>query len=360
MVASLVETASGLVLRTSSLSSSVLDFDSVALAEGGEQRLANGFGGFAWSQAGVYNPDGAIPGYVAASGQNIAFIAEAANNEVAGYEDAAAGSALTLTRDAPFSLTSARFTAAFRDDVTITVRAYADQDGTQVIGQKTFTVDRGALDLIDFTAGLDFGSFNGAARVEVNGNDGDAATADYFGLDDLTFTTGTETDRAVTRLGFDDLGLAPGGETPIADGYLGFDWSQIGAYRPDGALPGYATASGDSIAFIAEANNSEVAGYEDAAAGSAAVISRADAFEFVGASFSAAFRDDLDIVIRGYADEAGQELVAEVTITADRGTAQAFTFLDGAFADIRRLEFNANDTNAATSDYFGFDDLLIA
>lgn len=358
-MADLVQTPSGLVLRTSSLVSNLLDFDAPALAEGAEARIADGFGGFRWLQAGIYNPDGAIPGYVAASGQNLAFIAEANGGQVPGYEDAAPGTALTLIRDEPFSLTSARFTAAFRDGVVITVTAFADEAGTVAIGQKTLVVDRAALALADFTDGLDFGTFAGARRVSFSSDDANGATSDYFGIDDLAFDTGSVTDRPVTVIGFDDIALGAGGEAPLADGYAGFDWSQAGVYRPDGAIPGYTAASGPNLAFIAEANGNEVAGYEDAAAGAPFALSRADAFEFVGGAFSAAFRDDLAITIRGYADAAGTQLVAEAVIVADRGAAAEFTFTAGEFAGIRRLELAADDGNAATSDYFGVDDLLV-
>lgn len=327
-----------------------LNFDEITLAEGGEQRLANGFGGFNWLQAGVYNPNGAIPGYVATSGQNILFIAEAGTSEIGGYEDAARGTPLTITRSAAFNLESLDISSAFRPGLTVTIRAYADEGGAHVIGQKTVTVGLGEQQDVSFLGGLDFGTFLGAQRVEFSANDGNDATLDYFGIDDLTFS---DTNSVV--LNFDDIALIAGGETPLAN-YQGFTFSQTGVYSPDGSIPGYTVASGSNLAFIAEAQNNEVNGYANPA-GSPVVITNSSQFSFLGGAFSAAFRSGLDITIRGYADEAGTQLVAERTIVVNQGAADQFSFLNGEFAGLLRLEFNANDGNAATSDYFGFDDL---
>lgn len=331
--------------------STVLDFENFALAGGAEQRIGNGYGGFNWLQAGVYNPDGAIAGYVASSGQNIAFIAEAGNSEISGYEDAARGTPLVITRDDPFILASAVFTSAFQSSLTITARAYADSAGQHLIGQLTFAVGSGNTAATSFLDGLDFGTFSGATRVEFNGNDGNAATLDYFGLDDLTYALSSR-----TVLTFDDIALAPGGETPIID-YQGFSFSETGAYRPDGSLPGYTASSGANIAFIAEAAGNEVSGYDNVAAGSPVVISNDSTFAFLGGNFAAAFRDNISVTIRGYSDAAGANLVAETTIVARQGSADRFNFDNGEFAGLHRLEFASNDGNPATPDYFGFDDL---
>lgn len=328
----------------------VLNFDQITLAEGDEQRLANGFGGFNWLQAGVYNPNGAIAGYVASSGQNILFVSEAGNFEVPGYEDAARGTPLTMTRSAAFNLESLDISSAFRPGLTVTVRAYADEGGAHVIGQRTVTVGVGEQQNVSFLGGLDFGTFLGAHRVEFSANDGDDSTLDYFGIDNLTFS-----DTTTVLLDFDDITLAAGGEAPISS-YRGFSFSQTGVYSPNGTLPGYTTSSGANLAFIAEANNNEVGGYDNAA-GSPVVITNTSEFSFLGGAFSAAFRSGLEITIRGYADEAGTQLVAERTIVANQGTADQFDFLNGEFAGLHRIEFNANDGNAATNDYFGFDDL---
>ena len=329
----------------------ILNFDDIALNEGGEQRLANGYGGFNWLQAGVYNPDGALPGYAATSGANVLFIAEAGGRDVGGYEDAAPGSALVMTRADAFSLQSFNLSSSFQSALTVTIRAYADEAGAHLIGQKTVTVGLAEQASISLLGGLDFGTFLGATRVEFNANDGNDGTADYFGIDNLSFV-----DTPRTVLDFEDFALAPGGETPLTN-YRGFTFVETGIYRPDGGLPGYATSSGNTIAFIAEANGNEVGGYEGAAAGSPVVITNANEFTFLGGNFSAAFRDGLVVTIRGYADEGGTQLVHEAQITARQGSADLFDFLNGEFAGLHRLEFSANDGNPATSDYFGFDDL---
>ncbi len=327
-----------------------LNFDDITLAEGGEQRLANGFGGFNWLQAGIYNPDGAIAGYVATSGQNVLFIAEAANREVDGYDDAAAGTPLTLTRATAFNLETLNLSSAFQPTLTVTIRAFADEAGTSLIGQKTVVVGSAEQQQVSFLDDLDFGTFLGAQRVEFSGNDGDASTLDYFGIDDLTFSDTTN-----IVLNFDDITLTPGGELPLAD-YQGFTFSQTGVYQPDGSVPGYTTASGTNLAFIAEAGNFDVEGYENPA-GSPVVITNANQFSFLGGSFSAAFRSGVEVTIRGFADAAGTELVSERTIIVNADIAEQFSFLNGEFAGLQRLEFDANDGNASTIDYVGFDNL---
>lgn len=328
-----------------------LTFDEISLAEGGEQRLANGFGGFNWLEAGVYNPNGAIAGYVATSGQNVLFIAEAGNSEVDGYEDAARGTPLTITRSDAFNLDSLNISSAFQPGLQVTIRAYADEGGDHVIGQKTITVGLAEQQNVSFNNGLDFGTFLGAHRVEFSANDGNNATLDYFGIDNLSYS-----DTTIVVLDFDDITLAPGGETPLTN-YQGFTFSETGVYRPDGAIAGYTVSTGQNLAFIAEANNNEIAGYESSPAGSPVVITNTSEFSFLGGAFSAAFRPGLEITIRGYSDAAGTQLVAERTITATTGTASEFDFLNGEFAGLHRLEFNANDGNPLTSDYFGFDAL---
>lgn len=328
-----------------------LTFDSFNLSEGGEQRVPDGYGGFTWKQAGVYNPDGSIAGYTATSGQNILFIAEAGNSEIGGYEDAAAGTPLVITRDSAFTLDSLTLSSAFTTGLTVTIRAYADADGQHLIGQKTVTTTLAAQDLVSFASGLDFGTFLGATRVEFSANDGNAATRDYFGIDNLTYHL-----TPTTVIDFDSITLAPGSETRLSS-IDGFTFSETGVYHPDGQLPGYAVASGSNLAFIAEANNNNVAGYEDFAAGSPVVITNDAEFTFLGGAFSALARDDLSITVRGYADAAGQTLVGEFTISADRGVAEFFAFDNGQLAGLHRIEFISNDGNPSTNDYFGFDDL---
>lgn len=326
----------------------VLTFDDIALSGGSEARIGNGYGGFTWIEAGVYSPDGGLPGYVAASGANLAFIAEANSNEVGGYEDSFAGTPFIVIRDTPFALDSAAFVAAFRDGLTITVRAYADVDANVLIGTKTFSASFGVPQVQDFTSGVD-GTFFGATRLEFSANDGDSSTNDYFGIDDLTFTNL----RPVT-LDFEESTLGGGAESRLLSSQ-GFQFGQTGVYAPDGSIPGYAAGSGNNIGFIAEANGKDVPGYEDAAPGAPVVITNADAFAFLGGGFSAAFRDGLTVTVRGYADADGTQLVAETAITFDRGSIQSFDV--SGFAGLHRLEFVSDDGDANTNDYFGFDDL---
>jgi len=159
-------------------------------------------------------------------------------------------------------------------------------------------------------------------------------------------------------ISFDDIILDEGAEARIPDGYAGFHWLQAGVYNPDGSL-GYTAGSGQNLAFIAEANGNEVGGYEDAAAGTPFVMTRAQPFDLVSADFSAAFRDGLVITITAYADEAGTIPLGSTTITVDRGSSQGFDFDEAVFGGARRIEFNANDGNASTSDYFGIDNLAV-
>lgn len=330
-----------------------LTFDDIALAEGAEARIADGYAGFSWTQAGVYNPDGAIGGYTTSTGQNLAFISEAGGVEIAGYEDAASGTPFVITRETAFDLISADFSAASRDGTVITVSAYADSEGTTLLGTVTLTANRGTAQTVNFDAAL----FSNAERIEFSANDGNAATADYFGIDTLVLR-----EAVPVTLSFDDIALSEGGEAPLADGYGGFDWAGVGVYNPDGAIAGYQATSGSNLAFLAEANGGDIAGYEDHAGGTAAVLTNADGFTFLGGSFSAAGRNDVDIVITAYADVAGTQQIGQATIQIDQG-AQGFSFdatnVTGTFANATRLEFASNDGNAATNDYFGFDDLLL-
>lgn len=171
-------------VATSGPSVLTLTFDEIALGDGAEQRIADGYGGFTWVQAGIYNPDGTY-GYLQGSGNNLAFIAEAGDFEVAGYEDAAHGAPLVFTRGTAFDLLGARFSSAYQEGLLITARAYADEAGTQLVGELQFRAGLNALTDIDFAGGAAAGRFSGIRRVELNGNDGDISTRDYFGLDDL-------------------------------------------------------------------------------------------------------------------------------------------------------------------------------
>ncbi|MBK1658552.1 hypothetical protein [Paracraurococcus ruber] len=168
-----------------------LDFEAFGLAPGAETKVVD-YGGFHWNQAGAVNVGpqsvyAAGSGYTAASGSSIGFIAEAGGFEVDGYASPA-GTALSFTSDAAFTLNAAAFSAAFRDGLTITVTAFSDVAGTHAIGSKAFVVDRDLLSLIHFDDGSAQGTFAGARRIEFASNDHDSSTSDYFGFDDLTFT----------------------------------------------------------------------------------------------------------------------------------------------------------------------------
>jgi VCBS repeat-containing protein len=161
-----------------------------------------------------------------------------------------------------------------------------------------------------------------------------------------------ETPASAAILTFDDVpggALADGAEQPLTD-YAGFTFSQAGIYNPDGSL-GYATSSGTTLAFFAEARGSDVPGYPGVA-GSPLVIERADGtdFDFYSADFSSAFASSLPVTVRAYDDGA---LVGEVTIQVPNGAAQNFDFggqyPGQRFTSVDRLEFSA-------SDYFGLDD----
>jgi hypothetical protein len=62
-----------------------LSFDDLTLGDGQEQPLADGCGGLAWGQAGVYDPSpGDGLGYDPSSGANLALFAETGGFEVEG------------------------------------------------------------------------------------------------------------------------------------------------------------------------------------------------------------------------------------------------------------------------------------
>jgi hypothetical protein len=161
----------------------VLTFDEVALADGAEQPIAAGYGGFAWDQVGLYNPNG-VWGYAVKSETNLAFIAEASTFEVDGYPSPA-GSPAVVQGDMAF--VGAWFSAAQRDGLAITVSAY--DDGV-LVGQKVISVNRNGPTWFGFDDPADGQRFESIDRLEFNANDGDSTTWDYFGLDDLTFFPG--------------------------------------------------------------------------------------------------------------------------------------------------------------------------
>jgi hypothetical protein len=161
----------------------VLTFDETALAEGAEQPIAPGYGGLVWDQVGSYNPNG-VWGYAVKSEANLAFIAEASTFEVDGYPSPH-GSPALIQGDMAF--VGAWFSAAQRDDLLITVRAY--DDGV-LVGQQVISVDRNGPTWFGFDDPDDGQRFESIDRLELNAADGDDSTWDYFGLDDLTFFPG--------------------------------------------------------------------------------------------------------------------------------------------------------------------------
>ena len=73
------------------------------------------------------------------------------------------------------------------DDLPITVKAY--DDGV-LVGQQTTLVDRNGPTWVGYDDPNDGQRFESIDRLEINANDGDPATMDYFGLDDMTFFPG--------------------------------------------------------------------------------------------------------------------------------------------------------------------------
>jgi hypothetical protein len=166
-----------------SLLPAVLTFDETTLADGAEQPIAAGYGGLGWDQVGIYNPNG-VWGYAVKSESNLAFIAEASTFEVDGYPSPAGSPALI---QGDMAIVGAWFSAAQRDGLLITVKAY---DDGALVGQKVVSVDRGGPTWVGFDDPNDGQRFESIDRLELNANDGDPNTWDYFGLDDLTFFPG--------------------------------------------------------------------------------------------------------------------------------------------------------------------------
>jgi VCBS repeat-containing protein len=157
----------------------ILSFDDVPgglLGDGAEQPLTT-YGGFTWTQAGIYNPDGAL-GYTTSSGSTLAFFAEARGFEVPGYP-APAGSPLSVERTdgQDFIFYSANFSAAFGTSVAITVRAY---DDAVLVGEVTITAPFGDAPNFDFGLQYPGQRFTSIDRLEFS-------APDYFGLDDFAY-----------------------------------------------------------------------------------------------------------------------------------------------------------------------------
>jgi VCBS repeat-containing protein len=157
----------------------ILSFDDVpggALSDGAERPLTL-YGGFAWSQTGIYNPDGAL-GYATSSGTALAFFAEARNNEVPGYPGVA-GSPLVVARadGTDFDFFGANFSAAFGSSLAITARAF---DDAVLVGEVIITAPFGAAPHYDFGGQYPGHRFTSIDRLEFS-------APDYFGMDDFAF-----------------------------------------------------------------------------------------------------------------------------------------------------------------------------
>ena len=162
----------------------VLTFDEVVLADGAEQPITPGYGGLAWDQVGIYNPSGAW-GYTVKSESNLAFIAEARSGfEVPGYPSPAGSPAAA---EGDMSFVGVWFSAAQRDDLPVTIRAY--DDGV-LVGQKTVIAVRFSANFFMFDDPNDAQRFESIDRLEMSANDGNDSTWDYFGIDDMTFFPG--------------------------------------------------------------------------------------------------------------------------------------------------------------------------
>ncbi|OPL17225.1 MAG: hypothetical protein AVO38_05335 [delta proteobacterium ML8_D] len=125
---------------------------------------------------------------------------------------------------------------------------------------------------------------------------------------------------SATVLTFDDIGL---GSEPIYDGYGGLNWDEmwyLNATQPEYSNSGYenGTVSGDYVAYNAWAN---VATVEDGL------------FDFNGAYFTGAWRDGLNIRLRGFSGGSQQY---ETTIVVDH---TGPTWATADFLGIDRLEF---------------------
>jgi hypothetical protein len=162
------------------LQPTVLTFDEIELREGGEQPIPAGYGGLAWDQVGIYNPNGVF-GYTVKSETNLAFIAEASTLEVPGYPSPAGSPA---TAEGDMSFVGAWFSAAQGNDLPITVRGY---DDGALVGETVIFADQNVATWFAFDDPSDGQRFESIDRLEMNASDGIPSSWDYFGLDDMTF-----------------------------------------------------------------------------------------------------------------------------------------------------------------------------
>jgi Ca2+-binding RTX toxin-like protein len=227
----------------------LIGFDTVTLADGGEQVLAGSLNGFTFAQAGVHNPV-AGSGYATASGSNLAFFAEATGTEVNGYAGAA-GSPMVIKRadGADFTFHGANFSAVV-DGLKITAQGY---DNGALVGSFTVTASRGTAPFVSFDGATRFSSID-EVRLDAPG---------YFGLDNFAFsaveaapgplpdpitptpgiTLGSGTDKLVLKVS-EDAALGDAKFTVSVDG------QQIGGTLTATAL--HATGQSNTVTLLGE------------------------------------------------------------------------------------------------------------
>ncbi len=195
----------------------VLRFDDIPLADDGEQPIPANYGGFVWTQTGVYNPpDGS--NYVPSSGANLAFIAEAGGFNVPGYPGNPGDPATASS--GPFAFLGASFVSLNTQNLQITVI------GT-LVGGGTVTATITAL--LAVPTFIDFSALPGFAGASLVGISFDAD--DYFGFDDFTTqgvtppATGNVITGADGGLGSDANGTDGVADTVGADGLGNITWT---------------------------------------------------------------------------------------------------------------------------------------
>ena len=351
----------------------VLDFEGIDLGDASDASLSvlsQGYGGFAWTQAGIVRP-GDYPGlgYAASSGTQMAFIGEKHGREVEGYEGAA-GSGILLLRDEAFDLHGITVTAAFQDGLPVTVLGTRADGGTisrTVAAPRVDAPGEGPI-------AVAFGSeWRDLVSLSIDG-------PGYFGIDDLAFSTGDRlvlpaaaeasvtrallqggepapVVRSVTVLDFEAIdlgGSSEGALSVLSQGYGGFAWTQAGIVRP-GDYPGlgYAASSGTQMAFIGEKHGREVEGYEGAA-GSGILLLRDEAFDLHGITVTAAFQDGLPVTVLGTRADGG---TISRTVAAPRVDAPGEGPIAVAFGSEWRDLVSLSIDGPG---YFGIDDLAFS
>ncbi len=143
-------------------------------------------------------------------------------------------------------------------------------------------------------------------------------------------------------LTFDDV-LAEGGYIP--DGYGGFGWANFGVVCGD-CVPGSGfdtgTVSGDYVALNAFAKP--------------ASITSSGIFDFNGASLTAAWRDSLNMTVKGYVGDSRVSGYSTTVVVDTTGP----TWFDFNYVGIDRLEFDSFGGKAvflySSGEHFAMDD----